>query len=266
MSIPKTITEQCQKIRSENRRGLMTHIIVWYPDLVTSEAIADIMIDVWVDFLEFQIPFSDPMADGPTFMHANSVAVKNWIMIEDCFVLMQKLRQTTIIPLIFMGYYNSVFHYWIERFCEKAKESGCSGVIFPDYPIDHENHEGFLSACKKNTLDFVPVLNPAATEERVKKIADLKPPLLYYGMRKGITGAKATLDPDLDRNIQSLQKYFSCPIAVGWGISTPEHIRDLPPAADIAIIWSKTTDIYNMRQSLEDVRQYATSMIEAGSV
>lgn len=131
------------------------------------------MIEAGVDFLELQIPFSDPMADGPTFMHANSVAVKNGITIEDCFGLMEKLREKTSIPLLFMGYYNSVFRYGVPRFCKRARESGCSGVIFPDYPVDHEDREGFITSCRENDLDFIPVLNPTATDERIVKVVNI---------------------------------------------------------------------------------------------
>lgn len=99
------------------------------------------MIDAGVDFLEVQIPFSDPIADGPTFMHANSVAVKNGTTLQDCFELIKRLREKTSIPLLFMGYYNSVFRIGVKEFCKQAKAHGCTGMIFPDYPLDHENRE-----------------------------------------------------------------------------------------------------------------------------
>lgn len=241
----------------------MTHIIAGYPDIATSETIADIMIEAGVDFLEVQIPFSDPMADGPTFMRANSVAVKNWITTENCFELMKRLRSKTDIPLLFMGYYNSIFHRWVKGFCREAKNAGCTGLIFPDYPLDHENREGLVAACQEYGLEFIPVLNPAATEERIKKVEQLKPSLLYYGMRKGITGAKTDLDPELRKNLWYVKQFLDCPIAVGWGISTPEHIVHLPEEADIAIIGSKTLDIYNVKNSLEDVKNYIALLAQA---
>lgn len=173
MSNNNTIRNQCSIIHGEKLRGLMTHIIVGYPDLKTSEDIANIMIEAGVDFLEVQIPFSDPMADGPTFMHANSIAVKNGITIENCFELLKRLRAKTSIPLLFMGYYNAVFRYGVPRFCKRARESGCSGIIFPDYPIDHDNREGLIASCREYGLDFIPVLNPAATDERIVKIVNI---------------------------------------------------------------------------------------------
>ncbi len=263
MQTSKTITEQCQKIKEEGRRGIMMHVIVWYPDIETSESIAQTLLEAGVDFLEIQIPFSDPMADGPTFMHANSVAVKNGITLEDCFVFMKRLREKTDIPLLFMGYYNSIFRRWVREFCQEVKNAGCSGIIFPDYPLDHERREWLIMTCKEFGIEFIPVLNPAATEERIKKVIQLQPPLLYYGMRKGITGAKETLDANLEKNLQYIKQFLPCPIAVGWGISTPEHIRDLPMEADIAVIGSKTTDIYNAHKSLLDVENYTKSIIKA---
>ena len=120
-----------------------------------------------------------------------------------------------------------------------------------------------MDACKEFGIEFIPVLNPAATEERMNKVAQLQPSLLYYGMRKGITGAKEKLDENLGKNLQYIKQFLTCPIAVGWGISTPEHIRNLPQETDIAIIGSKTTDIYNTRKSLEDVENYTKSIIRA---
>ena len=228
--------------------------------MATSEAIADIMLREGVDFLELQIPFSDPMADGPTFMHANSVAVANGITTEDCFDLMRKLRAKTDIPLLFMGYYNSILHYGVERFCQKAHESGCTGIIFPDYPIDHEDREGLLNACHTYQLNFIPVLNPAATDERIEKVVALSPEFIYYGMRKSVTGAKQTIDPNLENNLQHVQTFTKAPLAVGWGISTPEHIRALPKEASIAIVGSKTFDVFNERKSLEDVEKYIRTL------
>jgi tryptophan synthase alpha chain len=241
----------------------MTHIIAGYPDIATSEAIADIMIAAGVDFLEVQIPFSDPMADGPTFMRANSVAVKNWTTTENCFELMKRLRTKTDIPLLFMGYYNSIFHLWVKEFCRKAKNAGCTGLIFPDYPLDHEDREGLIIACHEYELDFIPVLNPAATEERIRKLEQLNPSLLYYGMRKGITGAKTDLDPELRKNLWYVKQFLDYPIAVGWGISTAEHVKGLPEEANIAIIGSKTLDIYNENNCLEEVKNYIDLLVWA---
>lgn len=263
METPKTVTEQCQKIKKEGRRGIMMHVIVGYPDIATSESIALILLEAGIDFLEIQIPFSDPMADGPTFMHANNVAVKNKTTVQDCFELMRRLQKKTDIPLILMGYYNSIFRKGVREFCEQASQAGCSGIIFPDYPIDHESREWLIATCRDSGLEFIPVLNPSATDERIKKVGQLNPALLYYGIRKGTTGAKETLDVHLQKNIQYVKEFLSCPIAVGWGISTPGHIRDLPREADIAIIGSKTTDIYNVHKSLVDVENYTKSIIKA---
>lgn len=266
MKNSKTITEQCQKVAQEKRRGIMMHVIVGYPDISTSEVIANTLLDAGVDFLEIQIPFSDPMADGPTFMHANSVAVRNKTKVQDCFDFIRRLRTKTNIPLILMGYYNSIFRKGVREFCQQAKLSGCSGIIFPDYPIDHEHHEWLIATCRDFGLEFIPVLNPAATEERIRKIAELDPSLIYYGMRKGITGAKETLDESLEKNIQYVKSFLSCPIAVGWGISTPDHIRNLPPEANIAIIGSKTTDIFNTYWKLDKVQEFAQVIISAGEL
>lgn len=123
-----------------------------------------------------------------------------------------------------------------------------------------------MQSCQENNLDFIPVLNPAATDDRIIRTVNLNPGLIYYGMRKGITGAKNELDPDLEKNLSHLRKFTQVPIGVGWGISSADHVRLLPYQVHTAIIGSKTLDVYNKDQSLSDVESFIRSIVQASEI
>lgn len=144
-----------------------------------------------------------------------------------------------------MAYYNTVFNYGVENFCRDAKEAGASGLIVPDMSVDEESEEGFYKASKKYNLHTIQVLSPASTEERLKKNAAVANGFVYFTARQGITGAKDSLDPALVGYLQKMRKYFSIPVAVGFGISKSEHIRAIAGNADIAVIGSAVIDLIN---------------------
>jgi len=244
--IMNKINAQLEKIKNENRLGIMTHIVIGNPTLEASQRVAETMIDAGVDFIELQIPFSDPMADGPTIMQANQTALDGGTTTKDAFALMEHLSKKTNIPLLFMTYYNIVFNYGVEQFCKDAQKAGCAGLIVPDMPLEQEDHEQFMHHATAHDLIAVRLLSPASTEERIKKNADVLEGFLYFVGRKGITGTQKSLDQELGEHITRLREHIDAPIAVGFGLSTPEHIAAVKNVgADIAVIGSALLDTYN---------------------
>lgn len=258
------INLQLNKIKQENRVGIMTHIVCGYPNLEESKKIIRLMAKCGVDFIELQIPFSDPMADGQTIMRANQTALDNGIKVKDCFKIMKEMSREVEIPLIFMGYYNTVFNYGVEKFCKDAYEAGCSGLIFPDIPLEEEKNENFIKYAEKNSLIAIRVLSPASTVERIKKNAKVADGFLYFVGRKGITGQKNLLDKNLSANLKKVKKYFKIPIAVGFGISEKKHIQALEGEAEIAVIGSAVLNAYNSApkgQELKSVENFLKNLI-----
>lgn len=143
------IDQQLSEIKKEKRMGLMTHVVVGYPNLEETVSIVKTMATAGVDFVELQIPFSDPLADGPTIMRACEAALANGTKVKDAFAIMKELSQQVSIPLLFMSYYNIVFRYGVEKFCRDAKKAGASGLIVPDMPIDEESYEHFYRSAQK---------------------------------------------------------------------------------------------------------------------
>lgn len=225
--------------------GLMTHVVVGYPDLKTTENVVKTMASSGVDFIELQIPFSDPLADGPTIMKACEASLNNGTKVKDAFTLMSKLSKEINIPLIFMGYFNTVFKYGVEKFCADAKAAGASGLIIPDIPLEEEGEEHFIEYARKYDLYPVRVVSPASTDDRLKKNAAVAGGFVYCMARQGITGAQKDLDPQLVEYLERVKKYFNVPLAVGFGISNKKHIDALKGHADIAIIGSAIINLIN---------------------
>lgn len=212
------------------------------------------MAESGADFIELQIPFSDPLADGPTIMRACEISLQNGTKVKDAFVIMKKLTSEIAVPLLFMAYYNSVFKYGVEKFCRDAKKAGAFGLIVPDMAIDEENEEHFFSYCRKYNLHNIQVISPVSTDNRLKKNAKVASGFVYCTARQGVTGARDQLDPYLVSYLEKVKKYFSVPIAVGFGITKKEQIDVLSGVADIAVVGSAIVDIISSSKKDELVQ------------
>ena len=237
------IDKKLGEIKSRKRIGLMTHVVVGYPSLDETVTIVKTMAENGVDFVELQIPFSDPLVDGTTIMKACEESLSNGTKVADAFKIMKKLSLVAEIPLLFMSYYNTVFQYGVEEFCKDAKETGASGLIVPDMPIDEEDQEHFYEFAKKYDLHTIQVISPASTNERLEKNTKIANGFVYCTARQGTTGAKTELDPTLVAYLNRVKQFVTTPIAVGFGISKKEHIQALQGIADIAVIGSAIIDI-----------------------
>jgi tryptophan synthase alpha subunit len=227
---------------------LMTHIVAGYPTLKESEKIAVTMLESGVAFLEIQIPFSDPVADGPTIMHANQKALDQGVTPNDCLQMMSRLTKKTKTPLLFMTYYNIVFRYGLEKFCKDAKAAGCYGLIIPDISIDEESHEHYLKLSKKYGLHPIQVISPITPIERLKKIGKVASGFVYCVSRTGTTGVSKKLDAKLGEYLQRVRKYIDVPIALGFGISKKSHVKAALQQADIAVIGSAIINLLDSKK------------------
>ena len=239
------IDQQIHKIKSENRLGLMTHVIVGYPSLEETVELAKIMEKSGADFIELQIPFSDPLADGPTIMQACEFALENGVKVQDAFRVANDLSLQVQVPLLFMAYFNTVFKYGTKKFCRDVSSSGIAGLIVPDMPIEEESREHFNQYCLEYGLHNIRVISPASTKDRLQKNARLAKGFLYCTARQGTTGAQEGIDPKVVNYLKQVRKEFTVPIAVGFGISKREHVAIIKPLADIVVVGSPVIDIIN---------------------
>lgn len=235
----RTIQQQLDIIKQHNRLGLMTHVVMGYPSLAETRDRVLRMIDAGVDIIELQIPFSDPIADGPAITVANHTALENGATVEKCFTLAADLVKQSPIPLQCIGYYNTAFRYGTEQFIQRAAAIGMQGLTFPDIPIDEEPYDHFYSAAQALQLPVIQLVSPVSTPERLQHIAKTAEVMVYCVARLGVTGVNATASAaQLASYLQRVREYVTLPLAVGFGISTPEHIRSLHGLVDVAVMGS----------------------------
>ena len=239
-------------IRNDNRVGIMAHLVAGYPSMKKTESIAKTMANAGVDFLELQMPFSDPIADGPAIMNACSRSLAGGTKITEFMKSIKSISKNVSVPLIIMAYYNNVFKYGVDVFCSDAKYFGASGLIVPDMPIDEEQSEHFMGNAKKHGLYTIRVISPVSTHERLKKNAKGAEGFVYCTSRQGITGVHKELNNNIEGYLKRVRKEFKIPLAVGFGISRKEHVRTLAGHADVVVIGSAILNIINKHPRNEE--------------
>ncbi|MDP2691238.1 MAG: tryptophan synthase subunit alpha [bacterium] len=245
-------------------KQLMTHIVAGYPTIAKSQQLALTMAKSGVSFIEIQIPFSDPVADGRTIMEANQVALENGTTPEDCFELMARLKHKTHIPLLFMTYFNIPFRYGLEKFCERAKAVGAYGLIIPDIPIDEEPYDHYIKLCKKHDLHPIQVISSITPEERLKRIGKVASGFVYCVTGTRTTGERKELDSDSGDYLSRVRKHIRIPLALGFGISSKKQVKAVLKKADIAVIGSKILKLSQSCPSGRDrVRRFILSLNSA---
>lgn len=245
-----TILEsQLEKLKRSKKIGLMTHVVIGYPNIKGTISLVKTMAEAGADIVELQIPFSDPLVDGPTIMKANKISLDRKTRIKDCFEAMRILTKKVKIPLLFMGYYNIVFNYGVKKFCRDAESVGASGLIIPDIPLEEEPNEGFMAACRKYNIHHIRVISPTSTKDRLHKNAKVANGFVYCVSRYGTTGVRSELDPRLKRYLRKVKQYIQLPLAVGFGVSKKEHILLLKGYAEVAVIGSAIMEIIEKEKS-----------------
>jgi tryptophan synthase alpha chain len=231
-----SLADTFQRLRSSRQIALMPFIPAGYPDLATTAAALPALEAGGANLIEIGIPFSDPVADGPTIQAAFTHALANKLKVADVFQTIAGARSTVSIPLVAMVSYSVVFRYGLDRFLTDAKRSGFDGLILPDLPPPEAQRVcGTIQAAG---LDTILLVAPSTTPARRKDIAQLSTGFVYYLSVAGITGERDQLPPDLAGNIAQLKQLTDRPVCVGFGIHRPQQIADLAKIADGAIVGS----------------------------
>lgn len=254
------IDRQLQKIQKENRIGLMTHVIAGYPTLSETEALIQTLVRGGSDFVEIQIPFSDPIADGPTIMRASDSALQNGTTVHDAIELMKRSSSLVSVPLLFMCYFNTVHAYGVHAFCEAAAAAGASGLIIPDVPPEEDSREELTQAAQKQNLHLIRVVSPASSAERIQKNAALASGFIYCVSRYGVTGTTQKLAPQLDEYLDRVRSATPLPRAVGFGISSNNHVQALTGKAEIAVVGSAIVALVEQGKSQSDIETFIRNL------
>ncbi len=223
--------------REGGRAALMPYYTLGYPDGPTSEAVIRAVAAAGADLIELGVPFSDPLADGPTIQHSTQVALDKGMTVAGCLALAGRLRTAGVTqPLLLMGYVNPILAYGPARFVAEAAAAGADGLIVPDLPP--EEADEIAAACAARDLALVHLAAPTSTAGRLARIAAATTGFLYLVSVAGVTGARDHLPPDLADFIGRARRVATTPLAVGFGISTPEQVRAVGRLADGVIVGS----------------------------
>lgn len=219
------------------RKALINYLTVGYPSVDTTLKIVPALADWGCDVVELGIPFSDPMADGTTIQKASQQALLNGVTPELCLDVAAQLRSKVDIPLVFMTYYNPIFSFGPEAFCQASAEAGVDGLIIPDLPPEEGGElEAFATAAG---IDLIYLLAPTSTEDRINLVAQRSRGFIYVVSLAGVTGARKGLPGDLEGFVSRVRRKTSLPLCVGFGISTPEQAKRVARIADGAIVGSR---------------------------
>lgn len=227
------------RFRELERRGeaaLIPFLTSGDPDMEATEELVAAMAEAGADIIELGLPFSDPLADGPTIQAASLRALEAGVNTEKVLALVERIRRRTDIPIVLMGYYNPLLRYGLERFARDASAAGVDGTIIPDLPLEEAGP--WLNEARRAAIANIFLVAPNTPEDRVKKNARASRGFLYYVSVLGITGARTELPPTVAEGLERVRKLSSRPVCVGFGISRPEQVRALSQKADGIIVGS----------------------------
>jgi tryptophan synthase alpha chain len=242
-------------------KALVAYLTVGYPDIGTIREAAATLSSNGCDIIELGIPFSDPLADGITIQKASYRALQQGITPQVCLEVAYQLRQRMATPLVFMTYYNPIFNYGLEAFCQASVAAGVDGLIIPDLPPEEGDK---LEVITRNfKLDLIYLLAPTSTEERIVTVAERSKGFIYLVSVTGVTGAREALPLELEDFVRRVKQKARQPLCVGFGISTPEQARRVTKVADGVIVGSHLIRLIEEDATLASLKIFILSLREA---
>jgi tryptophan synthase alpha chain len=225
------LTQTFERLRAERRLALMPYVTCGFPELGDTERVVPAMLAGGADVVEIGIPFSDPIADGPTIQAASQRALANGVTPDYALEVVRRLRQGGVeAPLLFMGYYNPVFTYGLERFAAACADAGVDGLLIPDLPP--EESDALLNACRAAGIHLIYFLAPTSTPERIEAVLRRANGFIYLISLTGVTGERAQMAAGLADYVARVRGRTDLPLAIGFGISRREHVAQVEKLAD----------------------------------
>ena len=254
-----------EKLRAENRTGLIAFVTAGDPDLETTRALVPALAEAGADVVELGIPHSDPIAEGLTIQAASARALARGTSLVQVLELCRDLRSRTDVPIVGMGYMNNVLAYGDERLAQDAAAAGVDGFIVVDAP--YEEAERFQAACEAKGVHRILLVAPTSTPKRVVEIASRSRGFVYCVSVTGVTGARDRLPPDLESLVGRIRRTTRTPVAVGFGISTPELAAEVARMADGVIVGSALVEriagAASRAEAVEEARSFVGALSRA---
>ena len=230
------ISEVFVECRQAKRAAFIPFLTAGDPDLETTGRLLQALVAGGADLIELGVPFSDPIADGPTIQRSSNRALEGGVTLSGILRMVARQRDRLGVPIVLFTYFNPVHARGLDDFAEQAAASGVDGVLCVDLPPD----EGadFVRSLERHGLDSIFLVAPTSTRDRIQKVVRASSGFVYYVSRTGVTGARREFTPELLRETKKLRRRIDLPLAVGFGVSTPEQVRDLAGVADGVVVGS----------------------------
>jgi tryptophan synthase alpha chain len=245
------LAQTFDRIRAERRPGLVTFTTAGDPDLPRSAEILLALDRAGADVLEVGVPFSDPLADGPVIQRATERALAAGGSLRSTLAMIEKLRPQLSAPLVVFSYANPLLRYGLDEFARRASGAGVDGVLALDLPIEEAG--GFRETLARSGLDTIFLLSPTTTDARIKRAAELGSGFLYGISRLGVTGARDQVAAGAEAMVRRIRAHTAMPIALGFGISRPEHVAEVGTYADAAVVGSALVSVIARESSTPDL-------------
>jgi len=230
------IADTFGKLKEAGRKGFIPFITAGDPNLETTHDLILELAGAGATLIELGVPFTDPMADGPVIQRASERALRHGFGLADVLQVVARARARTDVPIILFSYFNPLLQYGLERLVRDAKAAGIDGVLVTD--LVPEEAGDFSSMLKANDLDMIFLIAPTSTDERLSLVAERASGFIYAVSRAGITGAREQMSAEAEKLVRRMRQFSKLPIAVGFGISTAEHVADVWSYAEAAVVGS----------------------------
>ncbi len=257
-----SVADSFQKARDEGRLAFIPYIMSGFPDEPASVETAKMYAETGADIIELGVPFSDPLADGPTIQRASNRALANGTTLRSSLGVAESIAREVSIPIVMMSYYNPILKYGVQRFFRDASNSGISAVIIPD--LLPEESEEVSTYSSEHKVGLVFLVAPTSTVDRIKLAAHAANAFLYCVSLTGVTGARDSLPDYLGPFLRTVRGQTDLPLVVGFGISKPDHIRQLHQVADGVVVASAIINMIenspNQQDALDSLRAYLSQM------
>ena len=230
------IEDSFKTLKREGRKGFIPYITAGDPDLGTTAELLHVLAQSGATLIELGVPFSDPMADGPVIQRASERALKHDFGLQQILDMAGAARKQIDVPIILFSYYNPLLQFGLKQLARAAKDAGIDGVLVTD--LTPEESGEFEAELRAEGLDMIFLAAPTSTDERLKLVAKHASGFIYAVSRAGVTGARETLSAEAEKLVNRLRQFSSLPIAVGFGISNAEQVRDVQRYADAAVVGS----------------------------
>jgi len=254
------INSRFEQLKSEGRKALIAFVTAGDPDLSLTEKLVPQMAAAGADIIELGIPFSDPMADGPTIQLSSERALAGGANLKSILAAVKNIRRGCDVPILLMGYYNPVLAFGLESFCREAATAGVDGILLVDLPPEEAGE--LVSFTKKHGIDFIPLLTPTSDISRINKVKKSGSGFIYYVSVAGVTGARSNVAEDIGTMVEKIRLETALPVAVGFGISTPQQAGSVAKLADGVVVGSALVKLFEQFKGDELVQKVTSAICE----